>query len=274
MGNFSMCARQSVCCFISSIARISIATFGLGIFFVQAASAQSVMPFSPARAENAFNWSGFYIGGQFGSGWGTIQSTQIAPGSAYPVGFAYNSSHPRGVLGGIYGGFNYQFNNPVVVGIDVDYSWADLSGSAATLDPTGAFNNIQPRKVNWISTVTGRVGYAVNNWLIFGKGGWAWARETSGNSVFNIATGALVAGSIATHARNGWTIGAGVEWAFARNWVAKLEYDYIRFSSLELTGGLNTLTGAAITVANVNDTTNIHVAKVGVSYLFNWGRDR
>jgi len=257
--------------------RISLAAIAIVVLIIAVLSAgirnASAESTSPARSASAFNWSGFYIGGQFGGGWGTVQSTQLASGSSYPVGFAYNSSHPSGLLGGVYGGFNYQFNK-VVLGIDVDYSWANLSGSAATLDPAGVVNNIQPRKANWISTATGRVGYAVNDWLIFGKGGWAWAQETSGNTVYIIATGAPVAGSIATHLRNGWTIGTGVEWAFAPNWVAKLEYEYIRLTSLQLNGGLNTLTGAPIIVANVNDTTNIHVAKVGVSYLINWGRNR
>ena len=81
-----------------------------------------------------------------------------------------------------------------------------------------------------LTSVTARVGYAWNNWLLYGKGGAAWASDRY--SAFD---------ALATYdfegleTRFGWTAGAGVEWAFSDIWSVKLEYDYYGFGTRSVT---------------------------------------
>ena len=71
---------------------------------------------------------------------------------------------------------------------------------------------------NWYGTATARVGYAVDNWLWYVKGGAAWldADHTIGGVTFS-------------DTQTGWTVGTGLEWALGPNWSAKLEYNYMDF---------------------------------------------
>ncbi len=61
-----------------------------------------------------------------------------------------------------------------------------------------------------LATVTGRLGYAANNWLLYGKGGVAWADEEASNTTTN--AGVVTDRNSGSETRTGWTIGAGVEW--------------------------------------------------------------
>src|ERR1019366_1444389 len=177
-----------------------------------------------------YNWTGFYVGGQVGGGWASSQATNVTGTTNFPAGYVHNTISSSGVLGGVYGGYNYQINQ-FVIGIDGDYSWADLKGSGTDLSPTGngTYSQIND-KVSWIATVTGRLGYAMNNWLLFVKGGGAWAGFSSTAGGY-FATGVLANTSTSASDRSGWTIGTGVEWGFLPHWSAKLEYDYVKFST-------------------------------------------
>ena len=100
-------------------------------------------------------------------------------------------------------------------------SWTDL-GSGHDWGVAGWSGG---NDTNWIATLAGRLGYAFDHTLIYVKGGAAFADVDrwvawNGGKVFNDSD-----------TRSGWTIGAGVEYAFAPNWSAKLEYDYLDFGS-------------------------------------------
>ena len=82
--------------------------------------------------------------------------------------------------------------------------------------------------MNWVSTVTGRLGYANNNWLFFAKGGWAWA-GFDGFTTTSSTAGVLLNSGMTSLTRNGWSLRT-VKW-FAAHWSAKLEYDYVGFNT-------------------------------------------
>lgn len=239
------------------------------IVSVQVASAADMPTKAPAYAPVApigYNWTGFYVGGQIGGGWFSSQTTTVSPSASFPAGFVQGTIDGSGFLGGGYAGYNYQINQ-FVIGIDGDYSWADLKGSGSDISPINGGTTTHDEKFKWIATVTGRLGYAVNNWLLFGKGGWAWAGFEGDSSTFNLA-GVNTSNATSSETRDGWTLGGGVEWGFMPNWSAKLEYDYVKFSTTNFTAASTNVATGVVTPLQRSATSNLSMVKAGVAYRF------
>jgi outer membrane immunogenic protein len=223
----------------------------------------------PYVAAPASNWTGLYLGGQIGWGWATNQSTQLAATPSTLAGTTDKQVNSNGFLGGVYGGYNYQFNQ-FLVGVDGDYSAADVIGTGADAANTGNGHiGFHHDLVKWVATATGRLGYVNNNWLLFAKGGWAWA-EFDGHSTNVTAGGAgTVAGLSASNSnRNGWTVGGGVEYAFLAHWSAKVEYDYIKFDTVNFNSTDTTTSTGVITIIPHSAVSSMNIVKGGVSYRF------
>ncbi|THD63213.1 MAG: porin family protein [Bradyrhizobium sp.] len=235
---------------------------------IQVAAAADMPTKAPVYAPVLYSWTGFYVGGQAGGGWFTNHVTNgLNPTDGtvnFPPGFVHNAVHGSGWLGGGYAGYNYQVNQ-LVVGIDGDYSWAHLTGSTSDIGPTG-FTDISHETVKWIATVTGRLGYAANNWMFFGKAGWAWAGFNGVSSTFNLA-GANTNNDTNAQTRDGWTVGTGVEWGFAEHWSAKLEYDYVKFMTANYVNTAVSVSGA-VTFPGRSATSNLSIVELGVAYRF------
>src|SRR4051812_19462995 len=144
---------------------------------------------APAPAYAAYNWMGPYIGANVGYQWGSV------------------THHPTEPSGGVFGGqlgYNWQ-NGQLVFGLETDLQW---SGADDVLFAR-KFNN------NWFGTTRGRIGYAMNNVLAYGTGGFAYGGlelETAGLSESKTLFG--------------WTLGVGMEVGLTPNWTAKVEYLY------------------------------------------------
>jgi outer membrane immunogenic protein len=158
-----------------------------------------------------FFWTGFYLGAGIGGGWGTATFVD-------PFGSIASPSLKGFLLGGVTG-INYQISS-IVVGVEGDFFGSLVKGT--TIDPLG---NALQTQVLWTATFTGRLGWAFDRLLIYGKGGAAfdYDRDTATQP-----SGVAVVGSTT---RAGWTVGAGAEYAFTEHWTARLEYDYLRFPS-------------------------------------------
>jgi hypothetical protein len=62
-----------------------------------------------------------------------VTREEVPPGTwAFPAGTVFAKNHPSGFLGGVQGGYNWQFSNVVVLGVEGEYSWADMKGDAQT----------------------------------------------------------------------------------------------------------------------------------------------
>ena len=183
--------------------------------------------------EVVYNWTGFYIGGHLGSA------------------FAGNNS-----LEGS-GGFDYQFATNWVVGAEAQYSWLSNNNNGV-LFPAGTLvtaNN------NQLGSVTGRLGYTWGPALLYAKGGYAWRDNNNiGVSVAGVPAAFTTDG---TH-KDGFTVGAGLEYMFAPNWSAKAEYQYYNFGNTTFTGGPAEMVGSRFR-------DDEHTVKVGVNYRFGWG---
>jgi outer membrane immunogenic protein len=201
-----------------------------------------------------YNWTGFYIGVNGGGGWNSWT------GSAAAAGPGINSLNGSGGLAGGTVGGNYQIGN-VVLGLEGTYDWADISNTQVGALGFGAGTLTLVTKNDYIATVAGRVGYAFDRVLIYGKGGAAFTRDKLNANLVGPVPGTAVG----TFDRTGWLAGAGVEWAFWGNWSVKAEYDYMGFGSLN-EGTFVTTGGLAVAPATVK--LNIQTATVGINYKF------
>ena len=197
----------------------------------------------------AYNWSGFYLGGNAGYGWGRSSWTD----DPTLTGAGLGSHGLNGALLGGTIGANLQVA-AWLVGIEADMAWASMKGSH--VDQFGSDLNT---KTNSLGTAAVRLGYAFDLSLLYMKIGATW-----GNFKYDdfVSPGGALNGS-GSATRAGWMIGGGWEYAFAANWSGKLEYNYLDFGSkiISFNGGL----GGAF-VQNINE--RFHVVKAGLNYRF------
>jgi outer membrane immunogenic protein len=188
-----------------------------------------------------YNWTGFYVGGQLGGA------------------FAGNNSLQGGnarFMGGVEGGFDYQFAPNWVMGAEAQYSWLNTNTTGVTF-PGGA---LVTSRNNELGSVTGRLGYTWGPALLYAKGGYAWRNDNLGVSL----GGAGVPFATTGNNQNGYTVGAGLEYMFAPNWSAKVEYQYYNFGSTTFTAGTPEIVGARFR-------DDEHTVKAGLNYRFGWG---
>jgi outer membrane immunogenic protein len=199
-----------------------------------------------------YDWTGFYIGVAGGGSLGT--SNHVDPfGDAYTRGYNVKG----GLAGGTFG-YNWQMSS-FVVGLEGDASWVSEIGTNPDDGPfVGNPAFASSTKENWLVTARARLGYAVNNLLFYGTGGYAGAGVTA--SVKDTGTNALIVSSSST--RSGWTAGGGLEWGFLPNWSAKFEWLYMKFDS----PGFNTLNLGPGTRGSVPLDDN--VVRAGINYRF------
>ena len=82
---------------------------------------------------------------------------------------------------------------------------------------------VDTSQYRWLGSVRGRLGYAFDNWLLFGTGGWAFTNIRHTND--------FGAGDSFDNNRSGWTVGGGIEYALTPNWTTRLDYRYFDFGS-------------------------------------------
>ncbi|TWI00746.1 outer membrane beta-barrel protein [Bradyrhizobium daqingense] len=188
---------------------------------------------------------------------------------------------PKGGFGGGQVGYNWQ-SGTFVYGVEADVSGAAIRETASRAFSvtgtiggdngafTGVFNLNQ--EIDVFGTVRGRIGYAANNVLIYGTGGFAWGHVK--NSIFtsNLATPnianfngffpALTRSASSSEVQVGFSAGGGVEWAFNPRWTFKAEYIYINLGRSN--GNALAFPGASFTDTEVQ----LHTAKGGINYRF------
>jgi outer membrane immunogenic protein len=165
-----------------------------------------------------------------------------------------------GLVGGA-AGYNWQTGN-FVLGVEGDWSWVGQDGNVADTGPAGNPVKSSFTKEKWLATARGRVGYAANNILFYATGGYAAASVNVG--VTSTATGFVF--DQTTQTRSGWTAGGGIEWGFAPNWSAKVEYLYV---GLQDAGFVTANLGPFFNRSNVP--LNDNIVRAGINYKFwNW----
>lgn len=208
-----------------------------------------------------FAWTGCYGGGQVGGGWGQKNVTDTTGILAPITGFTSVNLGTSGYMLGGQIGCDYQLASNWVFGIEGAASGGRIGASTGIALPLGipGDNASFKETTDLLTSVTGRVGYAWDRWLLYAKGGVAWAGDKySAVGVF-LGTPYDLEG---LETRLGWTAGGGIEWAFWDSWSVKLEYDYYGLGS-------RSVTFIDATTGNVGPETikqNIQVIKLGLNF--------
>ena len=214
----------------------------------------------PARPVMATNWTGFYVGGHAGGGWGAKEwkSADGVLGGLSGSRFQ-GSGDVNGLLAGAQIGYNYQMGT-WVVGVQADASVSDFYGNAKCATTfTGVGSGTCNSKVDSIGMVTGRLGRAYGKFLLYGDAGVAWAHDKY--AVKSYTAGFDYNGS---QTRMGWTLGTGIAYAMTPNWSVFGEYNYLSFGEKVVT-----LNDPVNGQSNVNIGQRLNVFKVGANYKFN-----
>jgi outer membrane immunogenic protein len=223
-----------------------------------------------------YNWTGFYIGGHVGGGWGTTETTLTGatitppggPAATAAFGFPFAQNSTSGFLGGGQIGYNWQAGW-AVFGVQADIAGLDVKGTTPCVILLSCTT-----KSDWLATATGRIGAVVaDRGLVYVKGGAAWLNSTNSVSLPNIGLGGITGGELTSKETTtwGWTVGLGLEYMIAQNWSAFIEYDYMDFDRKNETFNLNLAAlgvGAGAISVNADLKNKLSIAKVGVNYKF------
>jgi len=231
--------------------------------FAGSAFAADLPPAAPAKAPAiyvppvvpVYNWSGVYLGINGGWGWGSAKYT-IPVQTGFPTGATGTFNDNGGVVGGTLGA-NFQ-TGAFVFGAEGDWDYSAINtGTTATICQVSG--TCQTGN-NWLATLRGRAGFAADRVLFYATAGGAFANV---QTVFN--------GVTTTHDQAGWTAGAGVEWAFADNWTARVEYLYVDLGSTNFNCTTVACTTTPYAASGITGSASLteNLIRAGVDFKFN-----
>jgi outer membrane immunogenic protein len=292
-----------------------------------AAAADLPVKAPPMVPPPVFTWTGCYVGGYAGGGWGNSNGATFTDQGQNGLGPAGSLGSPRPGLfmsysggsvgsqnvpphswsdsldGGFHGGGTLGCNwqapaSPFVLGVEGEGGYMYLSGSA--FDPntivtgrtatTIGMSQTVPDVLgsakigDWYAMITGRLGYAIDRVLLYAKGGAAFVPTRA--SVSDQCQPAVGGGAPVVQAGCGnwliwtggnttfttWTVGGGIEWAFAQNWSIKGEYMFIGLNdSFQTCGSALTPSGRPLAGGPFcfnQHFDGINTVKVGLNYRF------
>lgn len=261
--------------------------------------------FSPPAA--VAGWDGFYAGvsaaydlakfrGRMTAGDG---STAGYPGRETP------NLNVDALSFGLHAGYNHEFGNRVILGIEADIAKSEISGSQVTYAAEGSsgatgdnlfrlrqYEAVEKSSVPWISTVRGRLGYGFSDRLmVYATGGVAFMRQNEERTQYvgaktssgfftpvNTTVSAFTESAAVT--RTGFAIGGGAEFAFGGAWSLKGEYLLARFDEAEFSfadaragvmianGYGYPVTSNTVTGRKLLSKVDIPMVRLGLSYRF------
>lgn len=204
-----------------------------------------------------FTWTGFYVGLNAGVGI-NANSSQLGP-----LMNSSGQSDPAFTGGGQIG-YNWQ-TGAMVLGLETDINYLGASNS-----DSGSMFGGNGSSAGYLGTVRGRVGYAMDRFMIYATGGLAYGSSNTPSSMAGLdAFGAphLLSNMGGTSTSVGFTIGGGVEYALSQNWSIKAEYLYVDLGSTTA-NYYDALSGALVPSTMGN---REHIIRAGVNYRFNSG---
>lgn len=222
-----------------------IAGAALGVFTAEAPASAADLPLKAPAMKAVYDWTGFYVGGHFGYGGGSL-----GPGT-HPLpeqGVLFPHS-VTGLIGGYQVGYISEFADHIVLGVEADSTFTSPTDQIALAAAPAPFHST----LDYIGTVRGRAGYALGRWMPYVTGGVAWGHS---HVDLDDSKDAVMGGYQA-----GWTAGLGLEFAVSGNWSAKLEYDYVDLSRRSVD-----LSGFGLPKTDVEP--RISLAKIGLNYHF------
>jgi high affinity Mn2+ porin len=244
-----LCKNKRVLRAFATAAQASRRTSAAALVSLSAASAAFAADLKPdaqttvlTTEPSAYAWTGFYLGGHMGYGWGNSNwsaSSPGAPGSS--VRGSLNLSQgvdtfdeAGSILAGLQIGYNYMFPNRVVIGAEADASFPAYPNpiTGLSLGGTSSFSSHSlgaesySENVFASGTVRARIGYVPGNWLYYWTGGLAWTSDK-----FTLAQLSSGTAESPFMVRLGWAAGAGIEGPLTPHWSVRLEYLYTGYGN-------------------------------------------
>lgn len=274
----------------------------LSIVFAQGTFAADLpikAPIYTAQPAPLYNWGGFYAGGNIGYSWGqsdvTIDNLTFG---GFGAGGGSENLRPKGIIGGLQAGYNWQSSRNWVWGLETDFQWSgqkdsvtrtgDFDVSVGGSTATGTGSTTVESRLSWLGTVRGRIGFVADgrpDVLWYGTGGLAYGGVKTSASALATGTftdnsncegGCPFSGALSlsdAQIKLGWTLGAGVEGALANKWTWKVEYLYVDLGTASgavpvggtvCTPGCAPFTGTATYSNRMTDS----IVRVGLNYRF------
>lgn len=165
--------------------------------------------------------SGPYIGIEAGSLWGRGHINFEEDGSSFhPRG----THHPHGFSGGVFLGYDWLFEDKLIVGIEGSWNHVSAKDSVFDLEENGIITPDRETRLKqkWDASLRLRTGYVLGDWIPYVTGGISWARintrgtEPSTDFLFFDHDDTLI----------GWTLGTGLEWRISSQLYTRLQYRY------------------------------------------------
>ena len=199
-----------------------------------------------------FSWTGFYVGIHGGYSWadGDYENDFV------PI---ISEGDLDGFLVGAHAGAQYQFANNVVLGVEIDADYRDADSNAGFTPPLGPAGVTLDTEINWTGSARLRAGYAMDRWLPYVTGGFAFADYDLQIAQFGVPVPqpGLSTGETSV----GWTLGVGAEYAFTDNLLFRAEYRYSDFGDEDVSLTFPFPIGNSFDIDS-------HDVTIGVSYKF------
>ena len=239
------------------------------------ASALSTLPFAASAADLPVKapavaapymplWSGFYAGVNLGAISERSSASTFVPSVASANNFCLAfvcsldpSQTATGVLGGLQIGYNFQSGN-IVYGVEADFGLSSAKNNSTTF--TNGYHWSANTGIDALGTARLRLGYAFDRALVYATGGLAYAK------VRDSYQGDIGYTWTSTGWRAGYTVGGGLEYAFAPKWSAKAEGLYYDLGSKDHVSTGTGLFGLA--AVGIHDHMTGAVVRLGLNYLF------
>jgi outer membrane immunogenic protein len=254
----------------AAMKRLATCVIAVALIGTPALAADMGVPsrsYYPPLPPAIYDWTGIYVGGHIGGGMlvDSVSQNGVSTGGFNLAGTG--NLRPTGVIGGAQVGANYEFV-PWVVGIEGSWTDSGINGNAligctgpCAIGTTAIAQERFTSEAQWFAALTGRFGYAANDWLFYGKAGGAWMNVRYTEDLLTTGGVTAVPNQVLTDSRTGFTVGAGIEFGLVENLSGKIEYDFYDFGSKNYNFSV---------VTPVSVGSNLHTIIVGLNYKFNW----
>jgi outer membrane immunogenic protein len=212
-------------------------------------------------------WTGFYVGANGGYAWGATDGKLDASSGVgcyeycYGYGDGQRSLSPSGGFGGGQIGYNLQ-RDRFVFGIEADLQGAGIEDSARVDMLGGDASAAAKSELNWFGTVRGRVGYTLDQTLVYFTGGLAFGGVKDTLSVMSPLGDMTKVSKDDT--KTGFVLGGGLEHKLNPAWSIKAEYQYIDLGSTKLSADAGDY--CAWATASLKEDHAYHTIRVGLNY--------
>ncbi len=213
-------------------------------------------------------WTGFYIGGSAGYGWGEQEMKGAYLNNSVQITGAQMVTDTKPSLdsgmGSFEAGYDFMVNDKVLLGAEAKVVGGSFSAdyqSSPILSGLGS-NFTAHSKMNWLSTIKAKAGALVGDALVYVDGGLAVADEKlSIDSVFESSH----YNSSKSDTRTGWVLGVGAEQPISDNLTAKIEYQHVDLG--DQTFNINHV-DPGLTALSVKGSDKFDMLSVGINYHF------